>query len=161
MSQQEMTVGIIKRGIGMLRKHLADFSDADMLKRPVPAANHTAYQLAHLLRTTGQTLPALGATPVDLPQIVAGVKSESAKSERPEDFPLKDELLSLYEAQLNAVVAAVEKMSDAEVGKESPEHVRGFAPTLGALALMVPLHMTMHIGQMQVIRRSLGKPVLF
>ena len=29
------------------------------------------------------------------------------------------------------------------------------------MALMIPVHVAMHIGQFQVIRRKTGKPVLF
>src|SRR3989442_8470350 len=33
----------------MLGMYLSDFSDADLLVRPVPNANHTAWQLGHLI----------------------------------------------------------------------------------------------------------------
>ena len=33
----------------MLKNHLSDFTDADMMVRPVPHANHAAWQVGHLL----------------------------------------------------------------------------------------------------------------
>ena len=36
-----------------------------------------------------------------------------------------------------------------------------FAPTLGSLFLLVSNHALMHGGQFSVVRRKLGKPVLF
>jgi hypothetical protein len=36
-----------------------------------------------------------------------------------------------------------------------------FAPTLGALFVLVANHALMHGGQFSVVRRKLGKPVLF
>jgi hypothetical protein len=39
--------------------------------------------------------------------------------------------------------------------------VADFAPTTGHLALMTASHIMMHVGQLQVIRRKLGKPLLF
>ena len=48
MTQAEMAAGLIERSTEMLKKHLDDFTDADLLARPVPAANHAAWQLAHL-----------------------------------------------------------------------------------------------------------------
>jgi hypothetical protein len=42
-----------------------------------------------------------------------------------------------------------------------PEALQGFAPTVGHLAYVLPVHVMMHLGQVQVIRRKLGKPVLF
>ena len=35
------------------------------------------------------------------------------------------------------------------------------APTYGHVAALIPEHTAMHVGQLQVIRRRLGKPVLF
>ena len=52
-------------------------------------------------------------------------------------------------------------MSDSQFVRPSPEAFAKFAPTLGQLVLMVPLHTGMHVGQIQVIRRKLNKPVLF
>jgi len=34
-------------------------------------------------------------------------------------------------------------------------------PTMGHLVQLLPSHFAMHVGQMQVIRRKLGKPLLF
>ena len=36
-----------------------------------------------------------------------------------------------------------------------------FAPTVGAMLLLVSNHTLMHGGQFTVVRRKLGKPVLF
>ena len=56
------------------------------------------------------------------------------------------------------------------MGKESdpdqlthptPGPMADFAPTVGHLVLMIGGHTLMHLGQMQVIRRKLGKPLLF
>ena len=37
---------------GTVQGHLADFSEADMLARPAPGANHVAWQLGHLIVAT-------------------------------------------------------------------------------------------------------------
>ena len=42
-----------------------------------------------------------------------------------------------------------------------PEALQAFAPTVGHLAYILPSHVMMHLGQIQGIRRKLGKPVLF
>jgi hypothetical protein len=36
-----------------------------------------------------------------------------------------------------------------------------FAPTVGAMLLLNANHVLMHAGQFSVVRRKLGKPVLF
>lgn len=162
MSQQQTIVAILKRGRSMLARHLADFSDADMFVRPAPTANHVSYQLAHLLRTTVGIVKTFNpGAAITLPAKVEGDAKAPPTSDDPAAFPGKAELLAAVEALLDAVIAGVETMSDADFDKPSPDHFQGFAPTLGQLALMPALHQTMHIGQIQVIRRVLGKPVLF
>jgi hypothetical protein len=142
--------------------HLADFNDADMFVRPVPAANHAAYQLAHLLRTTIDMTRAIAPTvTITLPPKTQGDAKGSPTSDDPNQFPSKAELLDAYEALVDATIEGVRVMSDADLGKPSPQDFQAFAPTLGQLALMVPMHMSMHVGQIQVIRRKLGKPRLF
>ena len=39
----------------MLQFTLGDFSDADMLARPAPSANHAAWQLGHLIAAEAGT----------------------------------------------------------------------------------------------------------
>lgn len=162
MSQQQTIVAILKRGRGMLAKHLADFSDADLFVRPAPTANHVAYQLAHLLRTTVGMAKAVNRdASITLPSKVEGEGKAPPTSDDPAAFPSKAELINANESLFDVIIAGVETMGDADFDQPSPETFRGFAPTLGQLALMVPLHQSMHIGQIQVIRRLLGKPVLF
>src|SRR5271170_7679494 len=48
MTQMELSADVLTRNLEMLRMTLADFSDADMLVRPCPGANHAAWQLGHL-----------------------------------------------------------------------------------------------------------------
>lgn len=163
MPQNQMLVPLIKRSMDMLEKHLADFSDADLLVRPVPGANHAAWQLAHLANSSlGMTKAIAPQTTVPLPEKFAQAHTkEAAASDDASRFLSKSEVLALLRSIVNEQVAALEKMTDEQLAQPSPEPMRGFAPTLGALALMGPLHNTMHIGQIQVIRRKLGKPVLF
>src|SRR5258708_34372986 len=49
MAQLDLLADNLAQNHDMLKQHLADFSDADMMVRPVPAANHAAWQLGHLL----------------------------------------------------------------------------------------------------------------
>jgi hypothetical protein len=162
MSQQSTIVALLERGRGMMRKHLADFTDAEMFARVAPAANHAAYQLAHLLRTTKGMVQTLSPqAQVTLPAKVEGDAKAPPASNDPTAFPGKEELLSAYENLFTQTVEAIKSMADADLDKPTPEHFKNFAPTVAQLALMLPLHMSMHVGQIQSIRRVLGKPVLF
>jgi hypothetical protein len=60
-----------------------------------------------------------------------------------------------------ATIAWVKTLTPADLDKPTPEKMRNWAPTVGHLVTMLPNHLTMHLGQIQVIRRKLGKPILF
>jgi hypothetical protein len=162
MGQQQTIAAVLERGRGMLAKHLADFSDADMVARSSPAANHAAYQIGHLIRTTIDMVRAF--TP-DLDYVWPPKTDNAGKAPPTSDdvtaFATKAELLAGWEALVDALIAGVRRTPEADFDKPSPEQFKGFAPTLGALALMTAFHMSMHVGQIQAIRRKLGKPVLF
>ena len=158
---QNNLVNGLQSNLEMLKKSLADFSDADMLVRAVPTANHTAWQLGHLISSEAQALGAVGAAAPELPVgFVQRFNAETAKVDDPAAFPRKEELLKLLALQRKATIAWVKSLADADMDKPGPEPMRQMIPTLGALALLNPLHLAMHLGQIQVIRRKLGKPVL-
>ena len=49
----------------------------------------------------------------------------------------------------------------ADLDKPTPGEMAKYAPTVGALFLLTSNHVMMHAGQFTVVRRKLGKPVLF
>ncbi len=55
-----------------------------------------------------------------------------------------------------ASLAALEKVPDAAL--DQPTGIP-YAPTVGALFLMIGNHPLMHAGQFAVVRRKLGKPI--
>ena len=60
-----------------------------------------------------------------------------------------------------ATLAEVDKLADADLDRACTGRMAQFAPKLANLLLLVGNHTTMHSGQFSVIRRKLGKPVLF
>jgi hypothetical protein len=78
-----------------------------------------------------------------------------------EGFPKKDELLQRFADMNECAIKWVEGLTNETMDKQMPEALQGFAPTVGHLAYVLPVHVMMHLGQVQVIRRKLGKPVLF
>ena len=51
-------------------------------------------------------------------------------------------------------------IQEKDLDKPSPEAFKSWAPTLGDVVAAIVSHQMMHIGQFQVARRKLGKPVL-
>ena len=131
--------------------YLGDMSDADLLTRPVTQANHIAWQLGHLISAEREMLTALGHQMPELPSgFVEAHGKETAQSDDPGKFASKDEYLALIEAT-----------PEADFEKPAPEPMRSYAPTVAAAWVIIGIHELMHAGQWAVVRRKLGKPVLF
>ena len=147
----------------VLGMYLGDLSDSDLLVRPVPGANHIAWQLGHLIDSERHLLGNLpGAAFPDFP---AGFseqhKPTNAATDPPKGFLTKGQYLELFNKTRVATLAALEKISDAELDKPNTGPLAQFAPTVGALLMLVSNHTLMHGGQFTVVRRKLGKPIVF
>lgn len=145
---------------GMIGMTLADFSDADMMFRPAPTANHAIWQIGHLANSVRGMVtgcdPGVAFPFEDDPRF--------GKSKAPIDdasfFPTKAELLSRWDRAMDFAAAWVAKLGDADFAKPTPEKLQKFAPTVGSVAILLASHPFMHLGQFQVTRRALGKPHL-
>jgi hypothetical protein len=147
----------------MVGWYLSDLSDADLLVRPVPAANHIAWQMGHLIGSERYLLGQLpGAAYPELPPGWGDQHGkDTAAMDPPKGFATKTEYLTQFKKAREATLAALAKMSDADLDKPTEGTMAKFAPTLGALLLLQSNHTLMHAGQFTVVRRKLNKPVLF
>ena len=163
MTPTELLAANLTRNLEMMKGTLADFSDADMLVRPVPGANHAMWQLGHCLSVETAGLHAL--TPDLVPPLPDGIApkfaKETAKVDDPAAFSTKAELLALYAKPRAGAAQWVKGLTEADLNKPAPERFARMAPTLGSFILLLPTHLMMHVGQFQVIRRKLGKAILF
>jgi DinB superfamily len=148
----------------LLEWYVSDLSDADLLVRPVPGANHIAWQLGHLI--VGE--PFLVRSEISdaaYPDLPAGFAEQYTKetsvSDKPGDFRTKAEYIDLSKKIRAATLAAIDKLSDADLDRACTGRMAQFAPKLANLLLLVSNHTMMHTGQFTVVRRKLGKPVLF
>lgn len=148
----------------IVKMYVADLSDADLFARPVPAANHIAWQLGHLI-SADPFLIRSELPDAAYPELPAGFAeaygAEGAKKDGPDGFLTKDEYLRLLDDVRNATIAALDRLTDADLDRPSTGRMAQFAPTLGRLFLLASNHTLMHAGQFTVARRALGKPVLF
>jgi uncharacterized damage-inducible protein DinB len=60
-----------------------------------------------------------------------------------------------------AALAAVDATPDASLDQPGPASMRDYAPTIASVLSLLGLHWMMHMGQITVVRRKLGKPVIF
>jgi DinB superfamily len=162
MSLTESLAWSLDASMGMLKSSLADFSDADCLTRPVPSSNHPNWQLGHLIAAQHGMLSGAGAKLSPLPAgFEAKYKKETSTSDDAAAFLTKDQLLAAFDQLHQASMAFIKSATPAQLSAPSPEQVRSFAPTVVDLLSVQPIHIAMHLGQIQVLRRKLGKPVLF
>jgi hypothetical protein len=143
---------------------LGDLSDADLLVRPAPAANHIAWQVGHLIVSEGQ-LAGPQLPEARYPELPADFARRHGKETQfqdpPSGFATRNEYVGLFKKVRGATLEAVGKLSDSDLDRPTSGRMAEFAPTLGALLLLVSNHSLMHGGQFSVVRRKLGKPVLF
>lgn len=143
--------------------YLGDLSDADFLVRPVPGANHIAWQLGHLIASE-QKLAEVNPAFV-YPKLPAGFdkqhSNETAKADPPKGFGTKGQYLELFNATRQATLAGLAKLKPEDLDKPTTGPMAPWAPTLGALLLLTSNHVLMHAGQITTVRRKLGKPILF
>src|SRR5712692_7670288 len=98
----------------LLTWYVSDLSDADLLVRPVPNANHIAWQLGHLIASEGSLMsPSLpGAAYPELPAGFAEQHNkDTAAMEPPKGFKTKGEYVDLFNKVRGATVAALAKLS--------------------------------------------------
>jgi hypothetical protein len=64
-------------------------------------------------------------------------------------------------ASKDAALATIRNLKWEDLSQPGPERLKHIVPTVGHVIHVIGSHWTMHVGQFQVIRRKLGKPVLF
>lgn len=148
---------------GMLPMYLGDLSDADLLVRPVPGANHIAWQVGHLISSEKFLLK--DHIQASYPELPAGFdelhSGKKANVDSDPGFLSKGQYLELFNQVREATKAAAAKLREADLDRPAKGPVEKLAPTVGALLILVSNHTLMHAGQFSVVRRKLGKPVLF
>jgi len=146
----------------VLKTYLGDLSEADLLIRTAPAANHTAWQLGHLISGEVSLIGGLGCKTTALPTGFAEKHTkETCGNDSPSAFLKKPEYVDLFDKVRAGTLTALDAMTDADLDKPVTGPLKDFAPTNGAMFLLVANHVLMHAGQVTALRRKLGKPVLF
>jgi hypothetical protein len=148
----------------LLNEFVKDLSDEDLVVRPVAKANHLAWQLGHIIQgevmMVNSQLPNAGypALPGTWGDLYGG---KGADKDGQEHFAKKADYLSLFNDVHKNTIAAVGRLTDSDLDKPTQGQMAPFAPKLGNFFILVSNHTLMHVGQFTVLRRKLGKPVLF
>ncbi|HYV37117.1 MAG TPA: DinB family protein [Gemmataceae bacterium] len=162
MKAVQAIMAVLKSTADQPAMYLSDLSDADLLVRPVPNANHAAWQLGHLISAESYLVKQI-IPDAKYPELPKGFDEQYGKegSTRDTGFLAKAAYLEMFANARKATLAAVEKLTDADLDKPVTGNMAKYCPTWGAMLIMVSNHVLMHTGQITVLRRKLGKPVLF
>jgi hypothetical protein len=143
-----------------MKMTVADMTDAELMQRPAPGANHGAWNFGHALYSEHEMLTAIGAKlPEVPPRFYEIYGNKNAKSDIAEEFLEKEQMIPLFDKVHAAAVAFVRTLTPEDLARRSPEPMCSYALTWADIVLIQLDHIGMHIGQ--VLRRKLGKPVLF
>jgi hypothetical protein len=164
MGYKDAVVRTTIRSYSLVPLLLSDFSDAELLVRPVPGANHVAWQLGHLILQERRSIGSqhLG---VNYPHVPIGFDKQhsdiTAGMDPPVGFLSKAKYLDLYARTHAATIATLDSLSDSDLDRPVKGKKYSDVPSLGDLFLRISGNQGLHQGQFMVVRRKLGKPVLF
>jgi hypothetical protein len=143
----------------LFHRYLDDLKPAEFDHQPVPGANSAGWIVGHLIRTDRRSLGWLGAT--DLPAVPDGFDDRFAPTRAAATgqggYGDPKELLALFDAHRDRLIAAVLAVDPAKLTDAPPFQSPIFADK-GEASLFMGLHTALHLGQITVIRRSLGYP---
>jgi len=147
----------------LVESYLADLSNTDLLIRPVPGANHLAWQLGHLISSEHAHMNVL--SPECMPPLPVEFRDrhvrEAACIDDPAAFLTKEEYAAERIRQRAGTLTLLQRLADEDLQRPVPEELRYFGPTVAHVFSGEALHWAMHAGQWAIIRRKLGKPPLF
>jgi len=141
----------------MLHMFVNDLTAEERRFRPRPEANCIDWLVGHLVLTEQRFHTVFAAKSTPLPEGFAATFGRDEVATRRPDYGDTSGLMALFDEQRNITIDRVCAFTQEEliVPLMTP-HPR-FA-TLGEAAIFCSLHVTMHAGQMSMIRRMMGKP---
>ncbi|MBN1511911.1 MAG: DinB family protein [Phycisphaerae bacterium] len=161
MTPKDVIRNTIEMAHQVLTAYVSDMTDADLMVRSTPEANHTAWMLGHMIASEHQMASEAGYLMPTLPDgFVESYTPETCRSDDPARFHKKEQYLTWLSRQRAATLSALESIPEADLDKPSPEVMRSYAPTIGAMFNTIGLHELMHAAQLAPVRRKLGKPIV-
>ncbi len=161
MTSRDAILFSLRQVAGLVQMFTADLDHQQMHHRVVPAANATAWILGHLVLSERRALKMLGQD--DLPALPEGFEERFARNDeatQSADYGDATMLPALFAEHRQRLVAAVESADEAAFDQPLEQPMR-IASTVGELLVFFGIHVSTHLGQISMIRRSLGmKPLI-
>ena len=141
---------------GMLNDMLAGISDEQMLHQPVAGSNHGLWIIGHLAVSDDQFRASLGGGAARAPESWEGLFSYGSRPRPAADYPPIARVKKALHDWREDLLDWIGRMDEAALEQELPEDWRAFAPTYAALIASIAAHEALHVGQLTVVRKSLG-----
>jgi hypothetical protein len=157
LTPNDMIVASLTSARLMARRFTEDLQPNEYLHRAAPKGNCAAWLLGHLILTNRRTAARFNA---DLPALPEGFEQRFARDEQAphaNDFGDCGSLITMLEQSFDVLIAAVRRATPEQL--ETPvEKPMPMFKNLGELGIFMAMHAAVHIGQITMIRRSLGRP---
>jgi hypothetical protein len=141
----------------MIERFTADLMPGEYLHRPTPRANCAAWTVGHLALSDRHVLKQFGA---ELPPIPEGFEHRFSRDEgcpQAEDFGDVSAIVPVFNAHRTKLIDVIRDVPPEQLAK-SMEKPHPMFKTLGEYVSFMSAHTAMHVGQITIIRRSLGRP---
>jgi len=129
-----------------------------------PGANHLTWIVGHLAWTDDYFVTALGGQESNLPGGFDNWNAMFGMASTPVDdpaaYPPFEQVRRAFDERHQAVVDWFASLDESKLSEPLPDDLRNFAPTFAALPGSMAAHEGMHAGQITVIRKSLGLPLV-
>ncbi len=161
-SPQEAIAYSLRSSKTMFHRYLDDLKPEEFQHRPCLGANNASWIVGHLTCVDRTRLEKLEVTP--LPDLPAGFQerfatTKTAATGTVADFGNPNDLIRHFDEHRDLLIKTVEQLP-ARVLNSPPPFDSPLFMDSGESLLFVGLHTTMHLGQLSIIRRSLGRPPL-
>ena len=148
--------------VGYGLRLMDDLSDADFATRAGAGAHAPAWIVGHLCVIADLAVRLAGGTPSLPAEWRERFGLKSVDDQRP-GGPTRAELVERFRERHDAAVAALLAASaERRAAPQQSEFFRTELPTVGDfLAHLLTSHLSLHLGQLSLCRRLLGRPPLF
>ncbi len=148
----------LKASAARLHQYIDDLKPQEFEHQPFPGVNSVAWILGHLAMTDRRIL---GLFNVEGPAIPEGFadRFKQTRTAATEQKGLGEpkELVAIFDAYRSKLIETVLSASMEALNKPLPTPL-GPATTVGEAATFMSVHVSLHAGQITLIRRSLGYP---
>lgn len=149
----------LKASAMLFHRYVDDLKPTDFEHQPSPGVNCVAWTIGHLTLTDRRSLVGLGVT--DLPPLPDGYEAKFVTTKAPANvqhgYGDPAELVALFDEHRAKLIATVLAADLAKL-HEPPVVPSPLFSCRGEAVLFMGLHTAMHLGQITLIRRSLGYP---